>query len=96
MQRSLILSVSRGTVMLLDSINTRIPAFNELPIMSVVHPAYHARPNGGQPSFWPSGKRRLSCDLVLATVKRVRKVCRPQEFGRAQRESHTLSWVCDS
>lgn len=46
----------------------RMPAFKELPMISVVQPAYHARPNGGQGSFWPSGSRRLSCVLVLATA----------------------------
>ena len=44
-----------------------IPAFKEFPIIKVVHPAYQALPNGGHPSFFPSGSRRLSCDLVLAT-----------------------------
>ncbi len=46
----------------------RMPAFKELPMMSVVQPAYHARPNGGQGSFCPSGSRRLSCVLVFATA----------------------------
>jgi len=46
----------------------RIPAFNEFPIISVVQPAYHCLPNGGHGSFFPSGKRRLSCVLVLATI----------------------------
>ena len=45
----------------------RIPAFSEFPIISVVHPAYHALPNGGQPSFCPSGNRRLSWERVFAT-----------------------------
>ena len=36
-------------------------------MIKVVHPAYHAFPNGGHPSFCPSGKRRLSCVLVFAT-----------------------------
>jgi hypothetical protein len=46
----------------------RIPAFNEFPIMSVVHPAYHAFPNGGQGSFFASGNLRLSCVRVFATA----------------------------
>lgn len=46
-----------------------MPAFKELPIIKVVHPAYHALPNGGHPSFCPSGNLRLSCVLVFATVK---------------------------
>lgn len=49
----------------------RMPALAELPIISVVHPAYHCAPNGGQGSFFPSGRRRLSCVLVLATVQHV-------------------------
>lgn len=46
----------------------RIPALAELPMMSVVHPAYHCGPNGGHGSFLPSASRRLSCVLVLATA----------------------------
>lgn len=46
----------------------RMPAFSEFPIISVVHPAYHALPNGGQPNFLPSGNRRLSCVRVFATA----------------------------
>jgi hypothetical protein len=44
-----------------------IPAFRELPMIRVVHPAYHCLPNGGHGSFFPSGNRRLSCDRVFAT-----------------------------
>lgn len=47
----------------------RMPAFAEFPMINVVHPAYHCFPNGGQGSFWPSGRRRLSCVLVFATVQ---------------------------
>ncbi|MBE3045698.1 hypothetical protein IMZ48_24755 [Candidatus Bathyarchaeota archaeon] len=47
-----------------------MPAFMELPIISVVQPAYHCFPNGGHPSFFPSGSRWLSCVLVLATWPR--------------------------
>jgi len=47
-----------------------MPALAELPMMSVVQPAYHWRPNGGHGSFWPSASRRLSCVRVLATVAR--------------------------
>ena len=46
-----------------------MPAFKELPMISVVQPAYHCDPNGGHPSFCPSGNRRLSCVLVFATGK---------------------------
>ena len=46
----------------------RIPAFSELPIISVVQPAYHARPKGGQASFLSVGRRRLSWERVLATA----------------------------
>jgi hypothetical protein len=45
----------------------RIPAFRELPIMSVVHPAYHAFPNGGQGSFAESANLRFNCVRVFAT-----------------------------
>ena len=50
-----------------------MPAFAELPITSVVHPAYHALPKGGHGSFCPSASRRLSCVLVFATNLWVRK-----------------------
>ena len=46
----------------------RMPALREFPMIKVVHPAYHAFPNGGHPSFCPSGKRRLSWVRVFATV----------------------------
>lgn len=36
-------------------------------MISVVHPAYHWLPNGGQGSFCELGKRRLSCVRVFAT-----------------------------
>jgi hypothetical protein len=45
-----------------------MPAFKEFPIINVVQPAYHCLPNGGHGSFFPSGKRLLSCVLVLATI----------------------------
>lgn len=48
---------------------TLIPAFKEFPIIRVVHPAYQALPKGGQPSFCPSGNRRLSWVRVLATTE---------------------------
>jgi hypothetical protein len=48
--------------------NIRIPALAELPMMSVVQPAYHCEPKGGHGSFLPSASRRFSCVLVLATV----------------------------
>jgi len=40
--------------------NILIPAFKEFPIISVVHPAYQAFPNGGHGSFPASGSLRLS------------------------------------
>lgn len=43
-----------------------MPAFNELPMIKVVHPAYHCLPNGGQGSFFPSASLRLSWERVLA------------------------------
>ena len=49
-------------------VSVRIPALSELPMIKVVHPAYHAFPKGGHPSFWPSGNRRLSCVRVFATA----------------------------
>lgn len=45
-----------------------IPAFNEFPIMSVVHPAYQALPNGGHGSFAESANLRFNCVLVFATI----------------------------
>ncbi len=47
--------------------DVRIPALSEFPMIKVVHPAYHCLPKGGHGSFCELGKRRLSCDLVLAT-----------------------------
>lgn len=41
-------------------VHARIPALSEFPIISVVHPAYHWRPNGGHGSFWPWVSWRLS------------------------------------
>jgi hypothetical protein len=48
--------------------DVRIPAFSELPMINVVHPAYHAFPKGGQGNFPASGNLRFNCVLVLATV----------------------------
>lgn len=45
-----------------------MPAFNELPIINVVQPAYQALPNGGQGSFAESARLRFNCVLVFATV----------------------------
>ena len=45
----------------------RIPAFNEFPTISVVHPAYHCLPKGGQGNFFASGSCLLSCIRVFAT-----------------------------
>ena len=46
----------------------RIAAFAEFPMIDVVHPAYHCRPNGGHGSFAPSARFRFSCVLVFATA----------------------------
>lgn len=46
-----------------------MPAFSELPMISVVHPAYQAFPNGGQGSFFASPNRRFNCVLVFATIR---------------------------
>lgn len=48
-----------------------MPAFREFPIISVVHPAYHALPNGGHGNFPASGNLRFNCVLVFATVTEV-------------------------
>ena len=59
-----------------------MPAFKEFPIMSVVQPAYHCEPKGGHGSFLPSGRRRFSCVLVLATSRGSRQVgVRGRVFG---------------
>jgi hypothetical protein len=44
-----------------------MPALSELPMIKVVHPAYHCLPNGGHGSFFPSGNLRFNCDRVFAT-----------------------------
>ena len=60
-----------------------MPAFAELPMIRVVHPAYHCLPNGGHGSFFPSANLRLSCVRVLATIARVRvSVWGALGFGR--------------
>lgn len=46
----------------------RTPAFRELPIISVVQPAYHAGPNFGHGSLSAPDSRWLSCVRVLATI----------------------------
>lgn len=70
-----------------------MPALAELPMISVVHPAYHCEPNGGHGSFCPAANLRLSCVRVLATVVRVKVSIREQlAFGGRQR---TLGRVCD-
>ena len=45
----------------------RMPAFNEFPTISVVHPAYHCLPKGGQGNFFASGSCLLSWIRVFAT-----------------------------
>jgi hypothetical protein len=67
-----------------------MPAFNELPIINVVHPAYHCLPNGGHGSFFPSANLWLSWDRVFATgVKLDRK------FVTDASKARTFCRVCD-
>lgn len=71
-----------------------MPALAELPMINVVHPAYHCLPNGGHGSFWPAANLRLSCVRVLATAAHVRMSVR--ERNRCARGSQrTFSRVCD-
>lgn len=58
-------------------------------MIKVVHPAYHAFPNGGHPSFWPSGKRRLSWVRVFATVQR----CQPGFVETKSLDQHSAGYV---
>jgi hypothetical protein len=37
-----------------------------LPMIKVVHPAYHCFPNGGKGSFCPAARREFNCVRVLA------------------------------
>src|ERR1044071_2398403 len=74
-----------------------MPALAELPMIRVVHPAYHCRPNGGHGSFWPSANLRLSCGRVLATAQ---KKCQSLDVeGRISigmgARSHTFGGICD-
>lgn len=62
------LSTSRKHCILGENYHLRTAALIEFPRINVVHPAYHWRPKGGRPSFWPSGSFLLSCDRVLATA----------------------------
>lgn len=73
-----------------EAYHSRIPAFSELPMIKVVHPAYHCRPNGGHGSFCPAARRRLSCVLVLATETMSEDSCK----GPC-REARTFGGVCD-
>lgn len=61
-------------------------------MIKVVHPAYHALPKGGHPSFCPSGNRRLSCVRVLATKSLVINglIRSEQAYG-----ARTFCRVCD-
>ena len=71
-----------------------MPALAELPMIKVVHPAYHCLPNGGHGSFWPAANLRLSCVLVLATAAHVRVFA--WESNRPSRGSQrTFGRVCD-
>lgn len=69
-----------------------MPALIELPIMSVVHPAYHCLPNGGHGSFFPSASLRLSCVRVFATVHRLLVSCN-SEVGRSLSRVHSAGYV---
>ena len=60
-------SASDNMSLYMSNATNLMPAFNELPIISVVHPAYHCLPNGGHGSFLPSVNLRLSWDRVFAT-----------------------------
>ena len=59
-------SASARSALYVSNATNRIPALNELPMINVVQPAYHCRPNGGHGSFLESGNRRLSCMRVFA------------------------------
>lgn len=60
-------SASDSMFLYMSKATNLMPAFNELPIIKVVHPAYHCLPNGGHGSFLPSANLRLSWDRVFAT-----------------------------
>jgi hypothetical protein len=66
-RRRILKSTSTPVLHVVQSDDVLMPAFNELPIIKVVQPAYHCLPNGGHGSFFPSGSLRLSCDRVFAT-----------------------------
>jgi len=68
--------MSPGTRYTARKEDVRIPALAELPMMSVVQPAYHCEPKGGHGSFLPSASRRFSCVLVLATVTSSSRITR--------------------
>jgi hypothetical protein len=75
-----------------DSTNLLMPALIELPIMRVVHPAYHCLPNGGHGSFLPSANLRLSCVRVFATSY---SLVRSGELnmGEIRRLEHSAGYV---
>lgn len=75
-----------------DNTNLLMPALIELPIMSVVHPAYHCLPNGGHGSFFPSASLRLSCVRVFATVYRFLVSC-ASEVCRNWSRVHSAGYV---
>jgi hypothetical protein len=60
-------SASDSMSLYISNATNLIPAFNEFPMIKVVHPAYHCLPNGGHGSFLPSANLRLSWDRVFAT-----------------------------
>lgn len=62
-------------------------------MMSVVHPAYHCFPNGGQGNFWPSANRLFSCDLVLATAQVSIVAIRHAEPGSRAYDIHSAGYV---
>lgn len=59
-------SASASMLLYVSKATKRMPALSELPMMSVVQPAYHCVPKGGHGSFWPAASRRFSCVRVLA------------------------------
>lgn len=63
-------SASTRRFLYVSNATNRTPALIELPMMSVVHPAYHSlEGNLGNGSFCESGSLWFSCDLVFANSK---------------------------
>lgn len=74
-----------------STVDVRMPALSEFPMISVVQPAYHCLPNGGHGSFLPSARRRLSWERVFATAG---PLGRPRTEGEGV-ALPTLGGVCD-